>query len=133
MEVYLGNCNECDGNKMTYQVYYIPAYSTNNTQTGLDVWLTFNQGVNFFSSDVDTQNKIVNSFQFSIDQLGYQNLISFIIKENKLNTWNYVKYFLPIQSTLINATLRVNNTMGNNIYSKLTKLQAFFDNPLVSS
>jgi len=97
------------------------------------VWLTFNQGVNFVSNDPDTQSKVVNSFQFSIDQLGYQNLIPFIIKDNQINTWNYVKYFLPIDETLINATLRVNNSMGNNIYSKVSKTQAFLSNPLVSS
>ena len=42
-------------------------YSTNETQTGLDVWLTFNQGVKFVSSNQKIQDQILNSFQFSID------------------------------------------------------------------
>ncbi len=110
---------------MTYEVYYIPVYSTNDTQTGIDVWLTFNQEVKFVTEDQSTQDKIINSFQFSIDQLGYQNLIPFLIKDNQINTWNFVKYFLPINGTLINATLRVNNSMGYSIYSKISKLQAY--------
>lgn len=47
MEVYLGNCNDCKGNKLLYEIYYIPTTSVTDTQTGIDVWLTFNQGVNF--------------------------------------------------------------------------------------
>lgn len=42
MELYLGNCQSCSQNSVNYQVYYIPRYSTNSTQTGLDIWLTFN-------------------------------------------------------------------------------------------
>ena len=64
---------------MNYEVYYIPMYSTNQTQTGLDIWLTFNQGVNFVSKDQVTQDKILNSFQFTIDQIGYKNLLPFTI------------------------------------------------------
>ena len=52
LEVYLGNCDQCDGNKMNYEIYYIPMYSTNiSTLTGLDVWLTFSQGVTFMLRD----------------------------------------------------------------------------------
>lgn len=40
--MYLGNCPSCSQNNINYQAYYIPRYSTNETQTGLDVWLTFN-------------------------------------------------------------------------------------------
>ena len=64
---------------MNYEVYYIPMYSTNQTQTGLDIWLTFNQGVNFVSKDQVTQDKILHSFQFTIDQIGYKNLLPFTI------------------------------------------------------
>lgn len=106
-------------------------YSTNETQTGLDVWLTFNQGVKFVSSNQKIQDQILNSFQFSIDQLGYSNLMPFKILDNKINQWNYVKYFLPINSSLLNATLRINNSMGYNIYSKVSKTEAYLTNPLI--
>jgi hypothetical protein len=51
--------------------------------------------------------------------------------ENSISSWNYVKYFIPVSGTLINATLRVNNSMGYSIYSKLSKVQAYLSNPLV--
>ena len=76
LEVYLGNCADCKNTAMNYEFYFIPMYSTNSTQTGLDVWLTFNQGVNFAGQDQQAQDLIINSFQFSIDQLGYKNLLS---------------------------------------------------------
>lgn len=53
--------------------------------------------------------------------------------DNHLDTWNFVKYFLPIQGTLVNATLRVNNSMENRIYSSVSTSQAFLENPLASA
>lgn len=39
-----------------------------------------------------------------------------VLRENKLNLWNYVKFFIPLNKTLINGTLRVNSTLGSNVF-----------------
>lgn len=38
-EIYLGFCQFCINQVLTYQVLYIPRYSSNSTATGLDIWL----------------------------------------------------------------------------------------------
>jgi hypothetical protein len=30
--------------------------------------------------------------------------------------WNYVKYFVALNKTLINGTVRVNSTLGSNVF-----------------
>ena len=55
VEVYLGNCNNCGAVGLSYGLSFIPMYSDNATQTGLDTWVTFNHPVYFIPQANQTQ------------------------------------------------------------------------------
>ena len=72
-------------------------YSDNDTQTGLDVWITFNHPVYYNYQGNQSQSNVsdvfVKSFQFSINGLAISNAY---LTVNNLNTLNYIKYFVPL-------------------------------------
>ena len=47
LTVYLGNCPDCSLISLSYALSLLPVYSDNQTQTGLDVFVTFNKPVSF--------------------------------------------------------------------------------------
>lgn len=68
LNLYLGNCQECSDIALSYTISYLPAYADNTTtQTGLDVFATFNHPV-YFKNSTNAGNEVfINSFYFSID------------------------------------------------------------------
>ena len=51
LEVYLGNCDECNQNQLNYQIGFLPRYSNNETETGLELFLTFTNNVTYFGDE----------------------------------------------------------------------------------
>lgn len=67
INLYLGNCQECSNIALSYALFYLPAYADNNTQTGLDVFATFNHPVLFKATTNPGNEVFLNSFSFSVD------------------------------------------------------------------
>lgn len=47
LSIYLGNCPDCSLVSLSYTVSLLPVYSDNQTQTGLDAFVTFNKPISF--------------------------------------------------------------------------------------
>ncbi len=47
LEVYLGNCQDCSKVGLSYTMFFLPIYADNDTQTGVDAFLLFNNPVSF--------------------------------------------------------------------------------------
>lgn len=72
LQLYLGQCQQCNDNKLSYEIKYIPRYPYNNEQSsGLDIWIEFNKIV---SVDEANRKKLKDAFSFEIDQMRDKNL-----------------------------------------------------------
>lgn len=118
VEVYLGNCVDCSSVGLAYEIFTIPMYSDNSTQTGLDLWITFNHPVYYNPQGNISQDNIsdafARSFLFSIDDTPIPNAT---LTDNKIAKFNYLKYFLPLSETYTNATIVVTTPNGSLVYT----------------
>jgi hypothetical protein len=118
LEVYLGNCPDCSLLGLSYSIFAIPMYSDNDTQTGLDVWITFNHPVYYSYQSNQSQNNVsdyfARSFQFSIDGKAIPNAT---LTANDISSFDYIKYFLPLSDSYTNSTLTVNTSYGDLVYT----------------
>lgn len=73
----MGNCADCNQQGLAFTPFAIPMYSDNDTQTGLDVWITFNHPVYYNTKANQSQSNVsdafARSFQFSIDNTAIEN------------------------------------------------------------
>ena len=103
---------------LAYQVFGIPMYSDNDTQTGLDLWITFNHPVYYSaqgnSTPGESRDAFASSFRFSVDGVPVPNAS---LTANQISTFNYLKYFLPLSQSYKNATLSVNTSSGDLVYT----------------
>lgn len=94
-------------------------YSDNDTQTGLDVWVTFNHPVYFSSQPNITQqdalNSFANSFKFTFNGSTVSNAT---LTDNQLSTFNYLKYFIPVTGSYTNSTLTAETSQGDLVYTQ---------------
>ena len=65
----MGNCPDCDNVGLSFTLFAIPMYSDNKTQTGVDVWVTFNKDVYFNNqgNQTSTSSTFAQSFRFTLD------------------------------------------------------------------
>ncbi len=93
-------------------------YSDNATQTGLDLWISFNHPVYYNPQANLSQDSVseafARSFLFSIDDSPIPNAS---LTSNKIATFNYLKYFLPLTATYTNATITANTPNGSLVYT----------------
>jgi len=102
LSIYLGNCIDCSLVSLAYSISLLPVYSDNQTQTGLDTFITFNKPISFISGVyTNPAEAFANSFRFYV---GYDQVRDDVLKENKINDPNYnsIKYFLPLSKSYIN-------------------------------
>lgn len=120
VEVYLGNCPGCRDVALSYELFWIPMYSDNATQTGLDVWITFNNKLSFTTpnnnSVSQSSDSFANSFAFSY---AGNRITNPVLRENELldDRQDYIKYFLPYNGSEINQTLTANTSSPQLIFS----------------
>ena len=76
-EIYLGNCPDCDDVGLSFALFAIPMYSDNTTQTGIDVWVTFNKDVYFNkqANQTSTSSAFAESYRFILDGTPITNTI----------------------------------------------------------
>ena len=70
LELYLGNCDGCGLVGLSYQLFLLPMYSDNNTQTGLDTFVTFNNPLTLVPNNHTANNSsvdLLNSCRCSLD------------------------------------------------------------------
>ena len=119
MELYLGNCPDCKKIGLGFSLFVIPMYSDNDTQTGLDVWVTFNHPVYFTSqtniSQQDAISSFANSFRFTFNGSAVQNAT---LTDNQLSAFNYFKYFIPLTGSYTNSTLTAETSQGHLVYTQ---------------
>jgi hypothetical protein len=119
LEVYLGNCFDCDNVGLSFGLFAIPMYTDNDTQTGLDTWITFNHPVYFAyqsnQSQDNSSQQFIDSFKFTINGTAIHNAS---LIDNKLLSFNYIKYFLPLSSSFTNVTLTAATSDGPLVYTQ---------------
>ena len=68
LEVYLANCPDCSKIGLSYSLFFLPVYSDNSTQTGLDVLVNFNNPILFVNNSQQANAGLfAQSFYFIID------------------------------------------------------------------
>ena len=86
-------------------------------QTGVDVYVTFNKPINFVNASQFTIESFANSFIFEING----NTVSYQIRDmTKINDPNqkYLRYFIPLNGSLTNATVVARTTKPDLIYNQ---------------
>jgi hypothetical protein len=116
LEVYLGNCDGCAMLGLAYELFLLPMYSDNDTQTGLDVFVSFNKPILFDNGTQAQADALSASFNFEIDGWPVQSSIKegYIFNDPEQN---YIKYFLPLGQSYTNATVRATTSKPDLIYA----------------
>lgn len=73
LEIYLANCPSCSNVQLAYALTLLPAYSDNNTQTGVDTYVTFNNPVSY--TDGGSPEALANSYTFTVNGERVSNAI----------------------------------------------------------
>ena len=89
----------------------MPRYFTNESQTGLDVYLIFNKPVQYAGSN----QSLEESFTFTLKSQGNAHLPHTEFMNDLYNNQR-LHYFLPLQKNLFNDPLTVNTTENSKFY-----------------